>query len=126
MDDAQLYTVWQQRQFRDRTAPISAAVSALMKHDLEKRVRQLCKLATIWDEIIPDDIRDHTALESFQRGVLTVQVDSSPHRFRLEMLLAGGLLAELRKRFSGPIQRVRLQPGQFYSVDVSGEHRYEL
>ena len=34
MDDAQLRTVWQQRQFHDRVAPLSAPLATLMKHNL--------------------------------------------------------------------------------------------
>ena len=97
----------------------------LMKYTLAKRVRQLADLAEIWDEVIPEPVRDHTALESFQRGVLTVVVDSASHRFQLKTLLAGGLLKELRARFSGSLGRVRLVPGQFSSVDVAGQRRYE-
>ena len=126
MDDAQLHTVWQQRQFRPGVSHISESVTGLMKHTLGKKVRQLSKLATVWDELIPQEIRRHTALESFVRGVLTVLVDSAPHRFQLETLLAGGLLKEFRSRFNGPLDRVRLQPGQFYSIDLSGQARYEF
>ena len=34
------------------------------------------QLAQIWDEMVPGEIRDHTALDSFHRGVLTVVIDS--------------------------------------------------
>ena len=126
MDDAQLRTVWQQRQFDDRIAPVGHPLTILMEHKLKKRVRQLSKLAGAWDEVIPEAIRDHTALESFQRGVLTVIVDSSAHRFQLKTLLAAGLVKELRARFSGALDRVRLVPGQFSSVDLAGDRRYEF
>jgi len=126
MDDAQLHTVWQQRQFHPNISHISEPVAGLMKHTLAKRVRQLSKLAAVWDELIPPEMREHTALESFHRGVLTVLVDSSAHRFQLETLLVGGLLRELRSRFHEPLARVRLRPGQFYSIDLTGEPRYEF
>ena len=126
MDDAQLRTVWQQRQFDDRTAHLSQPLTLLMKHTLAKRVRQLSKLAEVWDEVVPESIRDHTALEGFQRGVLTVIVDSSTHRYQLRTLLSGGLLGEIRRRFPAALDRVRLVPGQFSSVDLAGERRYEF
>ena len=65
MDDAKLQTVWQQRQFRDTTSHLSHPLNMFMKHTLAKRVRQLGQLAEVWDEIVPADIRGHTALESW-------------------------------------------------------------
>ncbi len=125
MDEAQLRTVWQQRQFRDGAIHVGQPLAVLMKHTLAKRVRQLARLAEIWDDLLPGTVREHTALESFRRGVLTVIVDSAPHRFQLRTLLTGGLLKELQARFSGALGRVRLVPGQFSSVDVAGRRRYE-
>lgn len=126
MDDAQLRTVWQQRQFDDRVAHLSQPLALFMKHKLAKRVRQLSKLGEIWDEVIPEEIADHTALESFNRGILKVMVDSAPHRFQLQTLLTGGLMREIRARFGGAIQKIRLVPGQFAFVDFQGQRRYEF
>jgi len=126
MDDAQLRTVWLQRQFPEAAIPISAPLSAFMKYTLARRVRQLQNLADIWDEVIPQAIREHTALESLHRGTLTVIVDSASHRFQLQNLLAGGLMAEIQKRFTGSLNKIRVLPGQFYSVDLAGQRRYEF
>jgi hypothetical protein len=126
MDDAQLRTVWRQRQFNDRIAHISLPMGILTRHVLAKRVRQLSSLAAAWDEVIPSSIREHTALEGFNRGTLTVLVDSAPHRFQLQMLLDGGLLGELRRRFTGAMDKIRLVAGQFHSVDLAGETRYHF
>jgi hypothetical protein len=126
MDDAQLRTVWQQRQFVNTTSHLSESLAILMKHRLAKRVRQLSRLAEIWDEVVPGSIREHTAMESLNSGVLTVMVDSSSHRFQLQMLLAGGLQREIQSRFPGTLSRVRLVPGQFFSVDLAGQPRYEF
>jgi len=119
MDDAQLRTVWQQRQFNDGVAHLGGLLGALLKRDLAKRVRQLSRLAEIWDELVPPEIAEHTALESFARGVLTVLVDSSPHRFQLQMLLSGGLQRDIQARFSGALNRVRLLPGAFQAVEIT-------
>lgn len=113
MDDAQLRTVWQQRQFGPPAVPLAQPLAFLMKHTLGKRVRQLGRLAEIWQEVVPDGILEHTALDGIRSGTLTVRVDSSPHRFQLRQLLDGGLLAEIRARFSGALNKVRLEPGQF-------------
>lgn len=126
MDDVLLQTIWQQRRPADRASHVSGPVQMLMKYRLAKRVRALSQMARIWDELVPEDIRDHTALERLERGTLTVMVDSAAHRFRLQMLLNGGLLGDIRQRFSGALNKIRLIPGQFYSVDLAGGVRYEV
>lgn len=127
MDDAQLRTIWQQRRADVSATPLAATLGVLMKRHLARRVRQLGELALLWDEVIPDELRRHTALESYQRGVLTVMVDSASHRFQLQTLLSGGLLKALQQRFGGPLDRVRLVPGQFYTLDPeTGRPRYEV
>ena len=126
MDDAKLRTVWQQRQLDDRCVPLAQPLTLLMKHVLAKRLRQLGNLAGIWDDVLPRTIRDHTALESFNRGILTVLVDSAAHRYQLRMLLNGGVEREIRDRFSGALNKIRLVPGQFFAVDLTGAARYEF
>lgn len=126
MDDAQLMTVWQQRQGPPAPSHLSGSLGMLMKRRLAKRVRQLSRLAEVWDEVVPGNIRDHTALDGFQDGTLTVLVDSSSHRFQLQTLLSAGLLKEIQQRLPQALNKVKLVPGQFYSVDLSGSPRYEF
>ncbi|MGC9454595.1 MAG: DUF721 domain-containing protein [Phycisphaerae bacterium] len=126
MDDVLLQTIWQQRRPAERASHVSGPIQMLMKYRLAKRVRALSSIAGIWDELVPADIRDHTALERMERGTLIVMVDSAAHRFRLQMLLNGGLMAQIRRRFPGPLNKIRLVPGQFYSVDTAGGVRYEV
>ena len=127
MDDAQLRTIWLQRQPHDNISHLAGPMTVLMKHKLGKKVRQIGKLAGIWDDIIPPTIREHTALDSFNRGVLTVLVDSSSHRYQLNTLLAAGLQKEIQTRFAGPLNKIRLVPGQFSSIDLeTGTRRYDV
>ncbi|NLF33113.1 MAG: DUF721 domain-containing protein [Planctomycetes bacterium] len=124
MDDRQLHTAWQNRQAPDTVRPVGEAVALLMKHTLAKRVKQLGQIAAAWDEVIPAELATHTALESYARGTLTVMVDSAPHRFQLDALLKSGVRQALAERCSGPLNRIKLIPGQFYSVDLEGGRRY--
>jgi len=127
MDDAQLQTLWLQRQREDRVSHLAGPMTVLMKHKLGKKVRQLGKLAVVWDDVLPATIREHTALDSFRAGVLTVLVDSASHRYQLRMLLRAGLMTEIRTRFSGPLNKIRLIPGQFSSIDLeTGTKRYDV
>lgn len=124
MDDRQLRTAWENRQVADHTSHLSEPLAKFMKYTLQRRVKQLGSLAGVWDQIIPEEIREHTALEAYSRGVLTVVVDSAPHRFQLEMLLRSGLQRMLAEKCSGVLTKVKIVPGQFASVDVEGFQRY--
>ena len=126
MDDAQLKTVWQQRQFPPSAPPLGVPLAELMKRKLAKRVKQLSKLAEIWDDVLPLTIREHTALEGFRDGVLTVIVDSAPHRFQLQTLLNAGLTSRIQELLPQALNKIRLVPGQFYSIDISGAPRYQF
>jgi hypothetical protein len=119
MDDRQLQTVWQQRQVYDRVTHLSAPLGSFLKRDLSKRVRQVGKIAEIWQELLPEELLQRTSLESFQRGVLTVAVDSASHRFMLQTLLQGGLQRQIQSRFSGTLQRIKLVVGQFDAPNAS-------
>lgn len=118
MDESQLRHIWQNRQRFDRTAHLGDALEYLMKRQLAKRVKQVGQLAEVWDACIPEFIRARAALVSYTRGVVTVAVDSAPHRYQLQQLLSGGLLAAIRERFAGPINRIKVVPGSFEYLDM--------
>ncbi len=118
MDEWQLRHVWQNRQPPRRLVPLSEPLSVLMKRRLARRVRQVGRLSAAWDECIPAYIREHTALVSYVRGVLTVAVDSAAHRYQLQTLLRDGLQEAIRERAGGPLNRIRLVPGQFDYLEM--------
>lgn len=98
-----------------------------MNKKIAKMVKQLGNISALWDELIPEDIKAHTALQSFTRGTLTVLVDSAAHRFQLQTLLSSGVLAQLKLQYTGALNKVRLIPGQFSTVDPErGNQKYEL
>jgi hypothetical protein len=125
ISDDQMRTVWQQRQDRRRIGSLGETVSRLMKKTLSKRVRQLGQIAEVWDDLIPPNLRDHTALDTFVRGTLTVMVDSASHRYQLQNQIRSGLQKSIQARCSATIQRIKLVPGRFYEIDrETGERRY--
>jgi predicted nucleic acid-binding Zn ribbon protein len=123
MDEWQLRNVWHNRQPRHRIVPLGETLTHLMQARLAKRVRQIGVLAAIWDECVPEYIREHTALVNFARGTLTVAVDSAAHRYQLQVLLRNGLQEAIRERFPGSVNRIRLVPGQFDCLDLSRKNR---
>lgn len=124
LDDRQLRTAWRNRQAPETISHVSEPMARFVHHTLERRVKQLSALAQVWDELVPEGIREHAALEGFRAGTLTVLVDSAPHRFELEMLLRSGLQKQLAAAFRGALSKVRVVPGQFYSIDIEGQPRY--
>jgi hypothetical protein len=108
MDDRQLQTVWQQRQLTGRIKHLSQPLGTYLKRDLAKRVRQVGKLADVWDEVLPRELAEHTSLLGFTRGVLTVGVDSASHRFLLQTQLQAGLKKKIQSHFGGAIRRIKL------------------
>lgn len=118
MDEFQLRNVWRNRHRPDRISPLSQPLARLVKYTLARRVRQLGRLAVVWDECIPAFLAEHSALVGFSRGTLTVAVDSAPHRYQLHQLLQNGLLEAIRERFrSGALNRVKLVPGTFDALE---------
>ena len=118
MDDWRLRNVWQNRQRIDTVTLLGQPLATLMKHRLAKRVKQIGRLSAIWDECIPQFIREHAALVGFARGVLTVAMDSAAHRYQFQMLLSSGLLEAMRERLSVPLDRVKVVPGGFDALEM--------
>jgi hypothetical protein len=63
----------------------------------------------------------HCALESLNRGTLTVIVDSASHLYELKQLLLAGLQDQLLLacRSTG-LRKVALRPGQWYAGEGAG------
>ena len=65
------------------------------KHSVEKRQTKMGQIAACWGVIVPEMFSEHCALESLNRGTLTVVVDSSSHLYELKQLLLAGLQQQL-------------------------------
>ncbi len=126
MNNVRLQTIFRQRAPRESSTTLAAALTPLMKTQLGRRVKQLGQLAKLWNELVPQELRDHAALDGFRNGVLVVLVDSSSAMYRIKLLVDGGLEETMRERFYGAKFRIRLRPGQFYRVDSEGRPRYEF
>ncbi len=82
------------------------------KRDVERPFKQLAGLAELWAELIPGDLAQHTRLESLQRGVLRVVVDSSGRHYDLDRLLREGVQRELMRRHNGAaLRQVKIRVG---------------
>ena len=110
MDDATLRTIWQQKRWKYRPTNLAEPLTMLMKKELSRNVRDVGDISKAWDQVLPPEILSHTALESYNRGVLTVSVSSSSRRFQLQTFLSGGGFQELRNQCQRALNKVKLVP----------------
>ena len=99
-------------------ALLGAEVVGFFKQSVVKRQAKFGKLADVWAALIPAPLVDHTSLESFARGTLTVLVDSAAHLYELKQLLLSGLEKQLLMvSKSTGLRKISLRQGQWYSGD---------
>src|SRR4051812_43257253 len=108
-------------------APIPALGPELItffKHGIQKRQTKFGAIADCWSQLIPETLLDHTALESFHRGQLTVLVDSSTHLYELKQLLLSGLQRQLLIACkSAGLRKINLKLGRWY--DSTGDEPWD-
>lgn len=94
------------------------------KQSVEKRHTKLGKIAACWEAIVPAMFNDHCALESLNRGTLTVVVDSSSHLYELKQLLLAGLQQQLLLACkSAGLKKITLKAGRWYDSSDGGERK---
>ncbi|HSV13157.1 MAG TPA: DciA family protein [Tepidisphaeraceae bacterium] len=102
---------------RDTTvgAALGPAMIAFFKQSVTKRQTKLEKIASCWGSLVPEMFNDHCALESWNKGTLTVIVDSSSHLYELKQLLLAGLQQQLLLACkSTGLRKIALKPGRWY------------
>jgi hypothetical protein len=70
---------------------------------------QLGQMIDLWFQLVPTELRNHTAICALKRGVLTVDVDSASVRFELDRRLREGLIDQLRQHFRGTLRQVKIR-----------------
>jgi len=116
------------QKYRVQPAPTAGAlgpeVLAFFRREVDKRCRRLCNIAQRWAQLVPAPLAEHTALESFHAGVLTVLVDSAAHLYDLRQLLLAGLEKQLLLACaSAGLRRVKLRLGRWYAGEAPGDVR---
>jgi hypothetical protein len=98
---------WRTRPDRDYSLDFFKKV---FKREIEKPHKQLAALAELWQQLVPPELASHTRLDSLQRGVLKVSVDSSSCLYELDRMLRSGLENQLIVQHKGPaLRRVQLR-----------------
>ena len=94
------------------------------KQNVQKRQTKFAPIAECWSELVPAFLLEHTALESFTRGQLTVLVDSSSHLYELKQLLLAGLEKQLLTACkSTGLRKIALKRGRWYDGDAGEDRR---
>lgn len=94
------------------------------KHSVEKRHTKLGKIAASWEMLVPATLNGHCALESLNKGTLTVLVDSASHLWELKQLLLAGLQQQLLIACkSAGLRKINLKPGRWYQGEAAGDRK---
>ena len=102
---------------------LGAEVVALFNKQIAPRQKKFGRLSDAWAHLVPPLLAEHCCLESFNRGTLTVLVDSASHRYELQQLLLAGLQDQLKLAVpAAALRKVNLKPGRWY--DARGEAVY--
>ena len=106
---------------RNPPARIGPEMIDFFQHSVQKRQTKFTKIAECWSVLVPTLLNDHCALESFNRGSLTVIVDSSSHLYELKQLLLAGLQQQLFLACkSAGLRKITLKPGRWYESSIGG------
>ena len=97
---------------------LGADMVKFFKHSIQKPQKQIGNIGECWNTLIPSTLIDHTALQSFTKGTLTVLVDSSAHLYELRTLLLSGLQDQILLACrSGGLRKIMLKHGRWYQGD---------
>ena len=106
--------------------PLGPAMVNFFKQT-EKRHHKFGKIGECWARLIPESLNDHCALESFNRGTLTILVDSSSHLYELKQLLLAGLQQQLLLACkSASLRKINLKPGRWYDDAEAGGRKLDF
>ncbi|MEM8783875.1 MAG: DciA family protein [Planctomycetota bacterium] len=108
-ESLRLQRLRQRRVFAPRDDSL-AFLQQRFKQDVARPFRQLQGVIEACEALIPNDLRERSRLESLQRGVLTVVVDSPATHFRFDELVRGGLAVRIAERSRDKVLRkIRLR-----------------
>jgi hypothetical protein len=122
-EDAELRRLSRVKQTTRAAEPnLGPVMVDFFKQSIAKRQTKFSKIGQCWATLVPDTFCEHTSLESFAQGTLTVLVDSASHLYELKQLLLAGLQQQLLLACkSAGLRKIQLKRGQWYDGD--GAHK---
>jgi hypothetical protein len=108
-------------------APASALgpeMVTFFKQSVQKRQTKLSKIGECFATLVPESLTDHCALDSLNRGTLTVIVDSASHLYELKQLLLSGIEEQLLLACrSAGLKKISLKPGRWYEDNANASRK---
>ncbi len=109
------------RQRRDRTTTMGSSIQQFLKKQVQPRMKKFAVVSQAWEMNLPEELVEHTCIESFRGGQLNVLVDSSSHQYELNLMLKEGLLDALREMCPNvSIRKIKVTYGTWYRRDDEG------
>ena len=100
---------------------LSGAIGTFMKREVFKRQKKLTSLAHAWTHLLPDELIEHSCLDGYRGGTLTVLVDGAGYLSELDLMIREGLLDQMRQLCPTlPLSAIKLKRGRWYHTDEEG------
>ena len=118
-EDAELRRISRVKQTLRAVEPnLGPAMVDFFKKSIARRQTKFSKIGECWSALVPETFCNHTSLESFSAGTLTVLVDSAAHLYELKQLLLAGLQQQLLLACkSAGLRKIQLKRGRWYDGD---------
>ena len=119
-DKHALNRVTETRRSRKATRPLANLVDKFMRREVIPRQKKLLRLGHVWQEVLPEELLEHTCLETLYRGTLRVLVDNAPSLFELNQMKEE-LLNQLQQHCPNvaPVE-IRFVRGLWYRTNQEG------
>lgn len=107
-----------------RATALGPEMVSFFQQSVQKRQTKLAKIGECFGRLVPETLCDHCSLESFNRGSLTVLVDSASHLYELKQLLLAGIQQQLIMACkSAGLRKIVLKPGRWYDESQESGRR---
>ena len=90
-----LQRVHRQRQVKITVKPLGDIVNHILGQLVLPKQAEIETLRQVWQEILPEELRRHSCLESINRGQLRVLVDNASSLYELNLMAEEGLLDQI-------------------------------
>lgn len=97
---------WRNPRGRDVTL---GHVVEMVQRQYARPHKQLGRVVELWEQHVPDKLRQQTALVGLTKGVLTVHVSDSAALYELDRLLRGGVELQLKTACKTTLRKIKLQ-----------------
>lgn len=95
-------------------------IGKMFEKQIARPHKKMGKLIELWEQHIPADLASRTALHSYSRGVLRVDVADSATLYQLDRMLRSGAEQQIRQSFTGSLRTIKLKlgPPDLFQTDI--------